>query len=41
MRVKQPLYDYGKMAPADVHPVRERLQEAVTDKDGNTYDGEM
>lgn len=41
MRKKQPAYDYGKVAPADVHPARERLKEAVADKDGNVYDGEV
>jgi hypothetical protein len=41
MRLKQSPYDYGKVAPADVHGARERLKEAVTDKDGNVYDGEV
>jgi hypothetical protein len=41
MRLKQSPYDYGKMAPADVHGARERIKEPVTDKDGNVYDGEV
>lgn len=41
MRLKQNPYDYGKVAPADVHGARERIKEAVTDKDGNVYDGEV
>ena len=41
MRLKQSPYDYGKVAPADVYGARERLKEAVTDKDGNVYDGEV
>jgi hypothetical protein len=41
MRLKQPQYDFGRVAPADVHPVRDRLKEAATDKDGNIYDGEV
>lgn len=41
MRSKQPPYDYGLLAPADVQPARTRLPEAVTDKEGNVYDGEV